>query len=131
MEKDSDHAKEDFSEEYLNHYISLNNEILDKYGVSEEYLKLLKKRKRYLIQANGALAKGDKYKLWKAERLKREIDNALAQEPTGKREDSLINISRFVYNGPINPMKITLDEYHYNIDYTNRMIEIQNKSVKK
>lgn len=128
--KDSKHSEEDKSEELVDLYVKMNDEIQDKYGVGKKYLKYLKKKKKYLIDANNALAIGDDYKLWRANRLKREIEGMIKslEETGGRREDTLINIGKFVYGRAISPMEITVDQYYFNEDYMNRMVEIQNKS---
>lgn len=127
--KESNHSEEDQSEELINLYAQINDQILDKYGVSKKYLKYLKKKKKYLIDTNNAIAIGDDYKLWRANRLKREIEGMIKnlEETGGRREDTLINIGKFVYGRAMNPMEITVDQYYSNLDYMNRMVELENK----
>lgn len=127
--KESNHSEEDKSEELINLYAQINDQILDKYGVSKKHLKYLKKKKKYLLDASNAIATGDDHKLWRANRLKREIDGMIKnlEETGGRREDTLINIGKFVYGRAISPMEITVDQYHFNCDYMDRMIELKNK----
>ena len=123
LKVDADHEETDHSEEALNVYNSLSKQILEKYGVSDEYLKVLKKKQRWLIMANDALSTGDKHKLWKANILKADIDKQVTEETTAKKEDSLVIIHKFVGGGPINPLNITVDQYYYYMDFVNRSMK--------
>ena len=74
---------------------------------------------------NEAILNNDRHKLWRYKILKKEIDSLSSVESEGKREDSLIKIGKFVYNRPISPMEITLDQYYSHMDYANRSVKLQ------
>ena len=125
--KDADHSEEDTSKEAIEQYNSISDNILDKYGVSDSYMKILKKRRKYLIMMNEGLSKDDKHKIWRAGLVKNEIDKLLMSQSDDKRGRSLIVIGKFVYGRPISATEITLDMYHENMNFANEEVAAQNR----
>lgn len=128
--KDSDHEGEDHSDEAIAAYQILNDQIIEKYGVSNTFMKILKKKKRYLVLMNDGLAKGDKHIEWKAELIEKEIDHMINQETDSRREDSLVIIHKFIGGNMPNPNEMTVDQFYYNMDFVNRGLKAQRKSTK-
>lgn len=128
--KDSDHEGEDHSDEAIAAYQILNDQIIEKYGVSNTFMKILKKKKRYLVLMNDGLAKGDKHIQWKAELIEKEIDHMINQETDSRREDSLVIIHKFIGGNMPNPNEMTVDQFYYNMDFVNRGLKAQRKSIK-
>lgn len=127
---DGDYTKEDFSEAAKEAYSNLTSQLISKYGIADNYFKILQKKKRYLIMINDGYASDDKHKVWKAERLREEIKQTESEENGGNREDTLVIIHKFVGGGPINPKQISLDQYYYYMDYVNRDLKAQAKTQK-
>ena len=115
--KGSDHSETDHTEEAMEVYKKLNNQIISKYGVSDSYMKILKKKRQYLILMNDGLAKEDGYTQQRAEHIKREIDNIAKEETPYRREHNLVIIHTFVGGKMINPLEMTVDQYYYHMEY--------------
>jgi len=106
--KGSDHSEIDHTEEAMEVYKKLNNQIISKFGVTGSFMKILKKKRQYLILMNDGLSKDDEHIQWRAELVKREIDKIAKEETQGKREDSLVIIHKFVGGNIIDPLKMTV-----------------------
>ena len=128
--KDSDHEEEDKTEEAMDVYLMLNDQIIDKYGVSSSFMKILKKKKQYLVIMNDALATENKYKEWRAELIEKDIIKLTNKKSVGEREDSLVIIHKELGGVMPNPNEMTVDQFHYNMRFVNRSLISQRKSAK-
>ena len=128
--KGANHRDVDHSEKSQKEYGLICDDIINTYGVSTDYMAILKKQQRYIIMANEALAVDDKHKLWKAKKLLAEINKELNKESKDQRRSNLILISKFVYGSPVHPMKLTLDQYHSHMEFVSEMIQDQKTAQK-
>lgn len=118
-----DHSEVDHTEESMEVYQKLNNQIISKFGVSDSFMKILKKKRQYLMLMNDGLAKDDRHIQWRAELVKKEIDKITSEETPGKREDSLVIIHKFVGGNMIDTLKMTVYQYYYYMDFVNRQMK--------
>lgn len=131
--KGSDHSKIDHTEEAMEVYKKLNDQIISKFGVSGSFMKILKKKRQYLILMNDGLSKDDRHIQWRAELIKKEIESITKEETPGKREDSLVIIHKFVGGNMIDTLKMTVYQYYYYMDFVNRQMkeeEMQRQRMK-
>jgi len=77
-----------------------------------------------------ALATGDKHKEWRAGLINKDIDSLTNKDHTGKREDSLVIIHKFIGGSMPSPREMTVDQFYYNMDFVNRGFIEQRKTVK-
>jgi len=127
--KGSDHQGEDRTEKAFKVYQMLNDQVITKYGVSSAFMKILKKKKQYLVMMNDALSTGNRHKEWRAELIKKDIENMSNKESTGKREDSLVVIHKELGGVMPNPREMTVDQFHYNMSFVNRSLIAQKKLI--
>ena len=126
--KDYDEDIIDHSEEALKVYQKLNDQLIDKHGVGSTYMTILEKERQYLILINEGHEKNDDYIIWRAEKIEYEIKQLENQSTTAKREDSLIQISKFL-GIFIQASNISVADYWTNRDYVDREIAKINAEI--
>lgn len=103
--------------DYLNSiWHDLYDEFLDKYGLSDEFVQLMKLKKRHTIELLDYVINGDNFKLTEADITEAEMQEIMNQQNPLEDDETIIMIESSL-GFKVNPKEISVVEYYNYLDF--------------
>lgn len=112
--KDSD-SKKDAS--HLHEiWNNIHNEYLDEYGLTDDFKRVLKLKKKWILTQNEYIQTGERFKLTEIDIINAQIQEETQEKKTMSKDDTIIFLEEKL-GREINPKELTVKKYNDYIKY--------------
>ena len=114
LHRENDYTKEDYS--LVSLWNELQNEYLDVFGITDDFERLLRLKKKWIIKKADYLLTGERFKLTELDIIESDINEAINDKITIDKEDTIIMLERKL-GRELDPKKISVKKYYNYINH--------------